>query len=111
MNTLKTISIPFLFLLNVIFVCCSGPKQEPKEPVKTYDDSIQAIHTFLYGLWSEDSGNVLANTGFFFRNDGTVDLIASEYTGKWKINGKDSLQIDFDTWSGTKISLFRIDSL
>jgi len=105
-------SVPFLFLAFIIS-CSSGPKSPSQETdsKSSANDTIQITHSFVCGLWSLDSQNILNNEGFFFKPDGTVDLVASEYQGEWQIIGTDSLKINYSFFDTRYETGYHIDSL
>jgi hypothetical protein len=105
-----------LIFTTLIYSCTERPKI-PESVVEEKSDSAKIVEQFIYGLWSMDSGNTLYNEGFFFRPDGTVDLVGSETTGKWRFNGKDSIVLSFDSYKAntamntTNDSFLKIDSI
>lgn len=101
---------PLVFILTITLYCCTPAKEESRETLSNQDTSA-IIQTFIYGLWSMDSGNSLLNEGFYFRNDGTVDFVSSEITGNWRLKGNDSLNIDYTYWYDMHNLIFKIDSL
>ncbi len=108
MKSIKT--LPLLFIIISTLLCCSPAKEESKE-VSSVSDTTQIINTFICGLWSMDSGNTLNNQGFYFRNDGTVDFVSSEFSGNWKLIGTDSLKIEYNIWTDNHQYTIKIDSL
>ncbi len=105
-------SIPFLFLF-FIYSCSSQPKEPTNEngSAIAVNDTTLMIHSFICGLWSLDSQNILNNEGFFFKSDGTVDFVASEYQGEWQVIGTDSIKLKYAYFDSSFESGFHIDSL
>jgi hypothetical protein len=104
--------IPLLFIL-FIYSCSSGPKDPVSETneQKSANDTIAIMNSFIPGLWSLDSQNILNNEGYFFKPDGTVDFVASEASGEWELIGTDSLKLKYTYFDATSESSFHIDSL
>ena len=75
------------------------------------NDTTQIIHSFVCGLWSLDSQNILNNEGYFFKPDGTVDFVASEYQGNWELVGTDSIKLKYAFFDSDYEQGFHIDSL
>jgi len=77
-----------------------------------HTDTISMIRNFIFGLWSQDSNQMLSNEGYYFMPDGTFNLVASEYTGEWELRAKDSLVLSYTNWrSQPKIEVMHVDSL
>lgn len=104
--------IPLLFILFIY--SCSGDAKKPSGENETgvaVNDTNQMIQSFICGLWSLDSQNILNNEGYFFKPDGTVDFVASEYQGNWQIIGTDSIFIKYSFFDSAFETGFHIDSL
>ena len=103
---------PFAFIL--LIYSCSGDRKEPaslNESNVSVNDTTQIIQSFICGLWSLDSQNILNNEGYFFKPDGTVDFVASEYTGNWEVIGTDSISLKYAFFDSAYETGFHIDSL
>lgn len=109
MNSL--LPLPLLFILTATLLCCSPVKEQDSKTPAVSSDTTEIINSFIYGLWSMDSGNTLVNNGFYFKNDGTVDFVASEATGNWILKGSDSLEIKYNSMDQSFNAAMRIDSL
>ena len=103
---------PFLFLL-LVYACQSGPKSPDAslEDSTIKNDTTQIVHSFICGLWSLDSQNILNNEGYFFKSDGTVDFVASEYQGEWNLIGPDSIKVKYSYDNRSHEMGLHIDSL
>lgn len=104
--------IPVLFI--VFIYSCSGDAKKPASENDTQialNDTTQMIQSFVCGLWSLDSQNILNNEGYFFKSDGTVDFVASEYQGNWQIVGTDSIKLKYAFFDSAYEQGFHIDSL
>jgi hypothetical protein len=104
--------VPFLFVLFIY--SCSGDAKRPAGESETgvaVNDTTQMIQSFVCGLWSLDSQNILNNEGYFFKPDGTVDFVASEYQGNWEIVGTDSIKLKYSFFDSAYEQGFHIDSL
>jgi hypothetical protein len=98
----------------VFIYSCSGDAKRPAGESETgvaVNDTTQMIQSFVCGLWSLDSQNILNNEGFFFKPDGTVDFVASEYQGNWEIVGTDSIKLKYSFFDSAYEQGFHIDSL
>ncbi|MBL0104291.1 MAG: hypothetical protein IPP51_11390 [Bacteroidetes bacterium] len=95
------ISLITSLLLAFIFSCTNNqkPLADENAVVDKKDDALSMMQNYLCGLWSYDSANILNNEGYFFKPDGTVDFVASEYTGEWKMLRTDSLIISYSFYS------------
>ena len=100
---------PILLLL----LACGQPatKEAAIEPLHT--DTLGIVRSFIYGLWSMDSGNTLHNEGFNFNPDGTVDFVASDHRGSWQLNAPDTLRLVYPSYNYNKntVDIFHIDSV
>ncbi len=104
--------IPLLFILFIY--SCSGDAKKPSSENQAgvaVNDTNQMIQSFICGLWSLDSQNILNNEGYFFKPDGTVDFVASEYQGNWEIIGNDSIKLKYSFYDSAFETGFHIDSL
>ncbi len=104
--------VPVLFV--VFIYSCSGDSKRPAGESETgvaVNDTTQIIHSFVCGLWSLDSQNILNNEGYFFKPDGTVDFVASEYQGNWELVGTDSIKLKYAFFDSDYEQGFHIDSL
>lgn len=104
--------VPVLFV--VFIYSCSGDAKRPAGESETgvsVNDTTQIIQSFVCGLWSLDSQNILNNEGYFFKPDGTVDLVASEYQGNWEVVGTDSIRLKYSFFDSAYEQKFHIDSL
>lgn len=100
-------------LLIVSIISCSGIKKEKTgSGSEAVLDSTSLINNFIYGLWSVADKKMLNNDGYFFQPDGIVRLVASEFSGTWKLIGRDSLKLRFQFYSlDSEEYSFKIDSL
>ena len=102
-----------IIFLSLVLFSCLNPKKEPKtlsQDIPT--DTNEIIRSYIFGLWSLADGNMLNNDGYFFQPDGTIRLVASEYSGEWNLINRDSLRISFQVYSrDAEVSYYRIDSL
>ncbi len=107
------ISLLALFTLSFIFSCSNNPVPNAGDtPVAdSKDDELSLMRNYICGLWSYDSANILNNEGYYFKPDGTVDFVASEYTGDWKIVGTDSIMISYSFYSESGTIEYQIKSL
>jgi hypothetical protein len=102
----------FIIGLLALMQACSGDMKYSADDTPVAENDTQTvIRQFIYGLWSLDSGNTLSNEGFYFRSDGTVEFVAGESSGTWKLSGTDTLQIVYSFFNEEYKSDFRIDSL
>jgi hypothetical protein len=102
---------PLLLFLTIAFYCCSPVKEESNDSAANDSDTTLMAKQWLYGLWSEDSGNILSNTGFYLSNDGTMQMASAEYDGEWKLVGLDSIKIKINGLNRDYESNYSIDSL
>ena len=101
-----------LLALSLFIFSCSGEKkneEEKTDAVKT--DTMEMIRSFVYGLWSLDSGNSLNNVGYYFRLDGTVDFVAADASGFWELIKNDSLKIVYTNYNEEYKADYKIDSI
>ena len=96
------------FIIAAMLVSCSSGDTVPGQ---TTDKTEEITGSFIYGLWSRDSGNVLSNTGYYFKSDGTVDVIPAEESGNWKLEKADSLKLLFSFLNEHIWMNYHIDSL
>jgi len=103
----------FSGILFVFLFSCLNPQDEKRTHSKDIPaDTTAIIRNYISGLWSLAEGNMLNNDGYFFQPDGTIRLVASEYSGQWNLINRDSLRISFQIYSREdEVSVFRIDSL
>ena len=104
--------IPLLFI--IFIYSCSGQTKEPaneNNSTVAVNDTTQMIRSFVCGLWSLDSQNILNNEGYFFKSDGTVDFVAAEASGNWEIVGTDSIKMKYASYDISTENGFHIDSL
>ncbi|TAH43013.1 MAG: hypothetical protein EYC69_04090 [Bacteroidetes bacterium] len=110
-HVLKSI-ILFTCFLTVEYSCTEPGNQNANESKDSITDTTEIIRSYIFGLWSLSEGNMLNNDGYYFQPDGTVRLVASEYSGQWNLIGRDSLNTSFQFYSrDAEISMFKIDSL
>jgi hypothetical protein len=82
-----------------------------KSLVVNKTDTLQLIQSFVYGLWSLDSGNILYNKGYYFREEGDVDFVAEEVSGKWQLTSRDSMEIVYTSFRQEYKAEYKIDSI
>ena len=103
----------WLSLIVLFLLACGQPavREAEHEPVRS--DTLGIVLSFIYGLWSMDSGNTLYNEGFYFKPDGKVDFVASGHQGDWQLNAADTLQLVYPSFSYNKksVDIFHIDSV
>jgi hypothetical protein len=102
---------PLLFVLSITLYCCSPAKEENADRSSADSDTTLLAKQWLYGLWSEDSGNTLSNSGFYIRNDGTIDMALDDASGSWELVGLDTIKIKFPGLNKVYESNMIIDSL
>src|SRR3954464_7956220 len=102
---------PLLFVLSITLYCCSPAKEENADRSSADSDTTLMAKQWLYGLWSEDSGNILSNTGSYLSNDGTMQLTSAEYEGEWQLVGLDSIKIKINGYNRIYETDYSIDSL
>jgi hypothetical protein len=108
----KKFPIFFVILFSTVFFSCSERKNEKAVNAKTAPrNTTDIINSFVYGLWSHDTGNVLTNEGYYFKTDGSVDLVASDQSATWELSGTDSIKIEYSDSVRPHINTYRIDSL
>jgi hypothetical protein len=104
-------NLPVVFFLIIAFFSCTQPKKETSVPEENRtDDRSALLQSFLNGLWSLDSGNILTNDGFLITPDGNISFVASEITGTWQTPSLDSLVISLADSQQRTIS-YTIDSI
>jgi hypothetical protein len=106
---LLTLSLLAFFL--IISSCSEKRKTEEEKSSAVKTDTTEIIKSFIYGLWSMDSGNSLNNIGYYFRPDGTVDFVAADVSGFWELNKNDSIKIIYNSFNQEYKADFKIDSI
>lgn len=100
------------FLSSIIHSCSNQEVKTETETVAEANEAFTLTENFIYGLWSLDSGQQLINEGYFFQNNGVVDLVASEARGSWKLTGTDSIEIELPTYDYFPVRFsYHIDSI
>ncbi len=101
-----------VLIFGLILTSCFSGKKEAEIPAQVNRaDTMQIIRDFICGLWSMDSGNILMNEGYYFKPDGSVDFVAAEVTGEWKLITNDTIKISYAAFHRELSSVNRIDSL
>ncbi len=103
--------LSLLALFLIIFSCSEKRKTEEEKTSAAKTDTTEVIKSFIYGLWSMDSGNSLNNIGYYFRPDGTVDFVAADVSGFWELNKNDSIKIIYNSFNEEYKADYKIDSI
>lgn len=104
--------IPALLFLIVSFLSCSNPKEESQTTAPApASDAAALLQSFISGLWSLDSGNILTNEGFLILPDGSFTFVASEITGTWETPSADTLVVKYSDYYEDKQIRYTIDSI
>jgi hypothetical protein len=104
-------TIYFCIAIGFILFSCASKNENKEDLPEGKTENSPAIKTFIYGLWSRDTNNLLSNEGYMFRPDGTVELVCNEYSGNWEFNGKDSIVLKFGNYQDATVESLNIDSL
>ncbi len=88
-------SILSIVLSSMIFFSCDQPKTSEQKLTVPVTEAKNPALDFIYGLWSLDIDNNLNNAGYYFMNDGTFHIVASEVNGNWELSGMDSILLTY----------------
>lgn len=100
-----------LVFSTLLYSCTNEIKNESEIKGGNENDTLEIVRTFVYGLWSLDSGNSLYNEGYYFKPDGTVDFVAAEVSGTWELSGSDSIKIEYSSFDEVYKEFLKIDSI
>ncbi len=105
MRTKKIFSILLLWVL----IGCSVPNHSEENNVTRTSLRLEQV---LPGVWSIDSAGQLTNTGFYFRDDGSVEFAGTDKSGRWLVIGDDQFCISLMNGStDTLTESFAVDSV
>lgn len=104
---------PIIAFLLLAFLSCSQPNTEAtaENGSSAKTDTEALLQSFITGLWSLDSGNILTNEGFLITPDGNINFVASEISGSWKTPTTDSLVIHYADYFEERDIRYHIDSI
>lgn len=103
-----------ILALGSIVSCTTNQKQQADDgPVeeKKSDSPLNMMQSYICGLWSYDSANILNNAGYFFRSDGTIDFVGADLSGVWSLDSLDTLKIVYINYSDTETVLYKVKKM